>query len=82
MDYIDNYRRGSVSCTNGQEPGEFFNKPLEQTVALRKKPSRSLKFHERSAGNLQQVALEVKDIVGSLDDIPESLETRNRTIER
>jgi len=43
----------------------------------------SSKFHEKgSVSDLQQVVLEVKAVVESLDDIPRSIETRNQIKER
>ena len=50
---------------------------------LQKKLSPSSKFHEgRSVSDLQRAVLEMKAIVESLDDIPESIGTRNQIEKR
>ena len=56
---------------------------LKKTVALQKKLSPSSKFHEgRSVKDLQDAVLEVKIIVESLANIPESTGTRNQIKKR
>ena len=52
---------------------------LKKTIALQKKLDPSSEFHEgRSVSELRRVVLEVKDAVESLDDIPESIRTKNQ----
>ena len=73
----------SVSCIICQGSNEFSSKLFKQTVALQKKLSPFSVFHKKgSVSDLQQAVLEVKAIVESLDDIPESRETRKRIKER
>ena len=52
---------------------------LKKTIALQKKLSPSSDFHKgRSVSDLQRAVLEVKAVVESLDNIPESIGTRNK----
>jgi hypothetical protein len=59
------------------------SKLLKQTIVLQKKLSPSSEFHEeRSVSNLQRAVLEVKAVVESLGDIPESIGTKNQIEKR
>ena len=82
-DAINKYRCDSISCTICQRSNGFSSKLLKETIVLQKRLSPSSKFHEKgSVSDLQQAVLEVKAIVESLDDIPESREMRKRIKER
>jgi len=80
---LNKHRCDGVDCTLCQGSNKTSSKLLKKTIALQKKLSPSSKFHEeRSVSDLQHEVLEVKAIVESLDNIPGSIETRNRIKER
>jgi hypothetical protein len=81
MEALQKYRCDGID----RRPYQFKNsngspsKLLKKTIELQKKLSPSSKFHEgKSVSDLQRAILEVKVIVESLDDIPESVGTRNQ----
>ena len=77
------HRCDSVYCTLHQGSNQSLSKLLNKTIALQKKLSPSSEFHEgRSVSDLQHAVLEAKDIVGSLDNIPGSIGTRNQIRKR
>ena len=62
---------------------KFFSKLLKKTIALQKKLAPSSGFHEqRSVGDLQAVVQEVKVVVESLVNIPNSIATRKQIEKR
>jgi len=66
-------------CYTRRLSNKSSSKLLKETIALQKKLSPSSKFHEeRSVRDLQRAVLEVKAVVESLDNIPESIGTRNK----
>jgi hypothetical protein len=76
---LNQHRCDGVYCTLHQGSNKPSSKLLKKTIALRKKLSLSSKFHEgRSVSDLQHEILEVKTTVESLDNIPGSIETRDR----
>ena len=76
---LNKHRCDDVYCTLLQGSNKSSSKLLKKTIALRKKLSPSSKVPEgQSVSDLQHEVLEVKAIVEGLDNIPGSIETRNR----
>ena len=62
-----------------RKSNNYSSELLKKTIALQKKLDPSSNFHEgRSVSELRRVVLEVKDVVESLDNIPESIGTKNQ----
>ena len=79
MGALDQYRCDPVDRISSQGSNKPSSGLLKKTVALQKKLSPSSEFHkEQSVHALQYAVMEVKAIVDSLDDIPGSIETRNK----
>ena len=80
---LDNYRYDSIDSTVYQGSNKFSSKLLKKTIALQDRLSPSSEFHEKkSVSDLQNAVQEVKAVVESLHDIPESIGTRNQIKKR
>jgi hypothetical protein len=83
MKVLVHHRCDSVDYTLYDGSNLSSSKLLKNTIALQRKLSPSSKFHEgRSVKDLQGAVLEAKEIVESLDNIPGSIETKNRIKKR
>lgn len=83
MDTLQQYRCDHIDCGSYLESDGSSSKLLKKTIELQKKLSPSSEFHERkSISDLQHVVLDAKVVVEGLENIPESIGTRNRIEKR
>ena len=83
MDTLQQYRCDSIDYRLQLKTNGCFSKLLKRTIELQKKLSPSSEFHEvKSVSNLQRAVLEMKVVVESLEDIPDSIGTRDQIKKR